>query len=136
VFHVRHEHHLHIKSKAIPGTGCGGPRVFPVRHEHHLHIKSKAIPVTDRGGTRVFHVRHEHHLHIKSKAIPGTGCGGPRVFPVRPDKTQVLCHAEIRRSRIPQSSGLQSGVGVRPRGTRRHLTGYVKLIYIYICIPT
>jgi hypothetical protein len=28
-----------IKSKAIPGTGRGGPEVFPVRYEDYLHIK-------------------------------------------------------------------------------------------------
>jgi hypothetical protein len=51
---VRYEHHLHMKSKAMSVTGCGGPGVFLVRYKLHLHIKSKAIPVTGRGGTYVF----------------------------------------------------------------------------------
>jgi hypothetical protein len=33
MFVARQEYHLHIKSKVIPITGCGGPKVFPVRYE-------------------------------------------------------------------------------------------------------
>jgi hypothetical protein len=41
VFLGRYEHNLHIKSKSIPVTGCGGPYVFLGRYERHLHIKVK-----------------------------------------------------------------------------------------------
>jgi hypothetical protein len=51
--------------------------VFPVRYEHHLHIKSKAIPVNRAWWyIGVFPVRYEYHLHVKSKATPVRGHGG------------------------------------------------------------
>jgi hypothetical protein len=92
---MSYEHHLHIKSKAIPVTcvscevrtsftyrkqsyPCNRTwwttGVFPVTYEHHLHIKSKFIPVIC-----MFPVRYGHNLNIESKAIPVTGHGGPQV---------------------------------------------------------
>jgi hypothetical protein len=48
------------RKQAVEATG-----VFPVRYEYHLHIKGKAIPPTGRGGPQVLPVRYEHHLHKK-----------------------------------------------------------------------
>jgi hypothetical protein len=69
MFPARYERDLHIKSKAIPATGHGGPYMFPARYESDLHIKSKAIPVTGHGGPYMFPARYKRDLHIKSKAI-------------------------------------------------------------------
>jgi hypothetical protein len=42
--------------------------VFPVWYEHHLHIKSKAIPVTGRGGhSCVSYVVPTSYAHKKVK---------------------------------------------------------------------
>jgi hypothetical protein len=50
VFPVRYEHHLHIKSKAIPVTGSGGPYCETSRLPHCLDNRLTAAVVSLRAG--------------------------------------------------------------------------------------
>jgi hypothetical protein len=45
-----HSHRSENLKSYISVTGRGNMCMFHVKYEHHLHIKSKAIPVTGRGG--------------------------------------------------------------------------------------